>query len=118
MFIAYIKQKGEGCDYTIGCAQTILRLSAQTRYEAIEELRQKVIGEWLPQEYRYPYYENGFWGERELDNVILFEISRETEIPLDTWYTHAIARADTQKGKEAEGAERLEFERLRTKFEG
>lgn len=27
-YYAYLKQKGEGCDYTIGCAQTIITMNS------------------------------------------------------------------------------------------
>jgi hypothetical protein len=44
MFIAYIKQESEGCDYTIGCGRALWWLEAKTKEEALMELRQKIIG--------------------------------------------------------------------------
>ena len=86
MFIAYVKQTGEGCDYTIDCGKTLWKLEARTRSEALEELKRKVIGKWLPE---YKEYEGGCWGDSELACLTLFEIVDEEEIPLKQWYSDA-----------------------------
>ena len=40
---AYLKQDGEGCDYTIGCGQTIVELQANNKEEAKEKLTQLIM---------------------------------------------------------------------------
>jgi hypothetical protein len=39
---AYLKQNGEGCDYTIGCGQTVISIDAQNVLEAKQKLYQKI----------------------------------------------------------------------------
>jgi len=39
MFIAHVKECGEGCDYTIGCGHRLITLLANTKEEAIAELK-------------------------------------------------------------------------------
>lgn len=99
MFIAYVKQAGEGCDYTIGCAQTLWRLKATTRIDAVEELQRKV-------------------GEVErLGELTLFEVVNEEEMPIEQWYTEAENRADERAQQAELNAERAELKRLKAKFE-
>lgn len=39
IYKAYLKQQGEGCDYTIGCAQTVIEIEAQNIDEAKQKLK-------------------------------------------------------------------------------
>ena len=112
MFIAYVKQIYEGCDFTIGCAQTLWRLSAKTKDEAIAEVKKKTIGDYVPGH----GYEEGYWIERELGEVTLFEVLEDTKLPIKQWYTEARKFLEEQKNKERTDLERAEFERLKAKF--
>lgn len=42
MYIAWLTQNGEGCDYTIGCGQALHVLDAKTLEEALAEVGEKV----------------------------------------------------------------------------
>lgn len=117
MFIAYVRQVGEGCDYTIGCAQALWRLKASTRDEAIDELKQMVYGEWLPE---YGEYEGGCWDERgegDLSKVELFEVISSEQMPIELWY--AEGQEQIERGKiEVERQEEIaEYNRLKTKYD-
>jgi len=61
IYKAYLKQSGEGCDYTIGCAQTIIDIEAQS----IDEAKQKL----------YQEIEESYTGEQELELCELYEIN-------------------------------------------
>lgn len=113
MFIAYVKEKGEGCDYTIACGETIWHLKAETYEDAMEELKNKIIGKMeLPE---CEYYE-GYWSDSTLDCITLFEISNETRIPVDTWYADALKHAESVRAEIKEEAERSELHRLEKKY--
>lgn len=112
-YIAYVKQKDYGCDYTIGCAQTLWRLKAQDLASAMLELRDEVIGK--------PWadgcgYEDGYWDEYQLSQAILFKVEDEIDVPLSMWYTEAEKQAQERKAAVSDEAERAEFERLKEKF--
>ena len=112
MFIAHVKQNG-GCDYTIACGETIWRLEANTREAAIEELKEPIIGKMeLPD----CEYSEGCWAEQRLNNATLFEISGETIVPVEKWYTEALKRAEETRNNLEEKDEREEFERLKKKY--
>ena len=112
MFIAYVKQSGDGCDYTIGCGQTQWELEAATRTEAIEELKLRVLGVWSPD----PGYEEGR-DEGYLKTVVLFDTISKEEMPLASWYSEARDRKTILETMKIEAAERAELERLEAKFE-
>lgn len=113
MFIAYVKQKGEGCDYTVACGETVWRLKAETYEDAMEELKDKVIGKMETSDCEY---HEGYWSDSTLDCITLFEVSSEIQIPVDTWYVDALERAEAAKAEIKEKAERNEFERLKEKY--
>ena len=113
MFIAHVKQNG-GCDYTIACGETIWRLEANTREAAIEELKNKIIGKMEMPDCKH--FE-GYWDERLLSHVTLFEIFGETILPVDKWYAEALKRVEEAKTGLEEKDERAELERLKEKYE-
>ena len=112
MFIAYVNQGDEGCDYTIGCAQTLWRLEANTRDEAIEELKSEVIGKYEP---GFGWSE-GYWKDAELSKVVLFEVSSEESMPLVKWYTDAEEYELQEKTKITEMQERDKLGELLAKY--
>jgi len=68
LFIAHVKQSGEGCDYTIACGETVWKIDAPDKNTAIKRVRRKVIGEYLPE---YNIYEDGYWDESRLERIVL-----------------------------------------------
>jgi len=114
MFIAYVEQAGEGCDYTIDCGKTLWKLSADTKEEAIEEIKRNVIGELNTD--NGAYYE-GLWYEFELRSIQLFEVSNYEDLDVGLWYREASEKAKSIKDKVRLDRERLEYERLKAKFE-
>ncbi len=41
-FKLYLKQKGEGCDYMIGCGERMIDLKAETKEAAVKEAKQEI----------------------------------------------------------------------------
>lgn len=110
MFIAYVEQVGEGCDYSIGCGKSLWRLEAKTRDEAIKELKASVLGEFDPE---YGGHQEGYWDERELDLVTLFEVVNEEVISVEQWYSEVKKLRGEAQRKAIEEAEKNEYERLK-----
>ena len=99
-FLAYIKQKGEGCDYTIGCGQTMWVFEADSWEAAIEKVRLSVVDD-----------EEGYWTESkqpDLDSVMLVEAARIEGMPIVQWYDEAIADRERRKREAAEKEEQAQ----------
>jgi len=111
-FIAYVKQEMQGCDYTIACGQTIWKLKSTSKEDAIEELRKMIIGEYVPGD----GYEEGYWGESKLSEVILFEVKEELPIDVNQWYREALKFKNDEENKAKNDDERKEYERLKSKY--
>lgn len=112
MYIAHLEQGG-GCDYTIGCGHKVVKLKATTPAEALAEVKRLVIGKYLPED---NCFEDGYWDERELQGVTLYEVSTVVKLPLKEWYQDAQNTLAGGKLKKKEEAELKEFERLQKKF--
>ena len=100
MYIAFVTQKGEGCDYTIACGKDLWILNAETRDEAIAELRQYIFGD------RY----------MDLKSIVLFKVSRSEPIPIDKWYEAEARRALQKLQVRAEARELKKYEELKAKY--
>ncbi len=99
---AYIHQCGEGCGYTIGCAQTVIDIKATSFNEAKQKLSD-IINE----EYQ---------GERELEKAELFEIEQVFVVDLDSLKKNKEVTDQQIAKQQFEEQERREFERLKSKF--
>jgi len=101
---AYLKQSGEGCDYTIGCAQTVINIEATSMEEAKQKLTTTIIEE----------YNND---ERILDSAELYECNEVFAMPIDDIYAKVEQFEQQEKQKQQEETERREYERLKNKFD-
>lgn len=103
---AYLKQKGEGCDYTIGCARTVIDLKANSMEEATTKLE-----EILTESYIDYYHKTSM-----IESAEIFEVNSVINFDIEAFDTKQkeIARQAAIAKKEAK--ERAEFERLRQKF--
>lgn len=100
---AYLKQTGEGCDYTIGCAQTVIDIEATNMDEAKQKLTAIII-----EEYSYD--------EGMLDSAELYECNKVFAMPVDEIYNQKEQFKQQEEQKQQEEAERREYERLKHKF--
>ena len=114
MFIAHLIQAGEGCDYTIACGESLIKLKAKTEEGAIQELKNKIIGTWDQEE---GDYEEGYHDDSELEKVTLYEVSNEITIPVEEWYEEAEKYKKEAEDKMENEAEKAEYERLKAKFD-
>jgi len=116
MFIAYLTQAGEGCDYTIDCGKKMIRLNADNRKDAIEELRLRIVGGVDAEGNDFDDDGYGYNDERMLEEAEIFEVKEEIKVPLEKWYADAEKVEIAEKLDEEEKKERAEFERLKKKF--
>lgn len=103
IYKAYLKQDGDGCDYSIGCAQTVISIDAHDVDEAMQKL--------------YDIIEEQYTGNRALELCELYEINRVIVCDL-TDRTRCISEVNCEKQKHYdEELERKEYFRLKTKYE-
>lgn len=67
-YVAIVEQRGEGCDYTIGCGKAV---SVVMEVASLEEATARVLAEWPPWS---PY------GERDIEQVTIYEVAAVHDI--------------------------------------
>lgn len=100
-YYAYLKQEGEGCDYTIGCGNTLITLNAENDKNAKEKLKEIIIEQ---------------YSEREsmLEKAILF---KETiDFDLKSVYDDVKSKKEDEKKSRQHIKDMEEFERLKRKL--
>lgn len=104
-FKLIITQRGEGCDYTIGCGTVVEDMKANDEAAALVEA-QKSLDDYgmLP----------GDW-ERELDTAIL--VKEWVELPYKDWQDLARDRLNEKAEKKEEQKARKEYEALKKRFD-
>lgn len=100
---AYIHQQGEGCDYTIGCAQTVIDIEANS----MDEAKQKLFEE-IEESYSHE--------EQRLESAELYEIEQVFVADMDDIYKRIDNAKYAKEQERKEAKERQEFERLKSKF--
>lgn len=99
-YYAYLKQKGEGCDYTIGCAQTIRTFEANDDDDAKLKLSDIILEDYT--------------GETELSKVLLFKDPISFDIK--EVYDEYRKKKTESESKRQHIKDMEEFERLRKKL--
>jgi hypothetical protein len=99
-YYAYLKQLGEGCDYSIGCAQTLIKFEANNDEEA-----KKKLEEIIKENYR---------GETELESLLLFK----NPIPFDlgSVYSKIWEEETSRKSKMQHLKDMEDYEKLKKKL--
>lgn len=105
MYKVYIKERSEGCDYTIGCARTILTIQAESMSEAKEKFAEEVK-------------ENHSHREGRLKSAEIFEVAESVSIDMEEVYKRIDDDEYNERQTQAEAKERAEYERLKSKFGG
>lgn len=113
-FIAYLTGEGAGCDYTIDCNSTMIRLKSNNLSDAQDELANIILGDWIEEAQDY---EGGYYSPR-ISRATLFGVSIEKNIPVKDWYNETYERIKKAKEKAKEDEEIREYARLRAKYEG
>jgi len=101
-FVVFIKQDGEGCDYTIACGRNLLTIEAND----IEEAELKV-SDIIKEEY---------FDEQSLYHCIIYEVCDELKVNLKQIYKEMDDDKKSEEEKKQEEKEKREYERLVKKF--
>ena len=120
-FYVWIKQSGDGCDYMIGCGQTLIPLEAKTKEAALEEIKQVLEDYGFVDEEGVPQKN----GDRIAEHILLFGLGEI--INMDDLYAEDRAERKEREriaakmevkieAAKAETREREEYERLTKKF--
>jgi len=99
-YYAHLIQKGEGCDYTIGCANTLITIEAGDDEEAKEKLAEEIREEYT--------------GELELSEIKLFK--NLIDFDLDDVYDKLNSEKKAEKNRLQHLRDKEDFERLRRKL--
>ncbi|MBU9200045.1 hypothetical protein KTD31_01335 [Burkholderia multivorans] len=104
MYIAHLKQCGEGCDYAIACGETLVRLKASTWQDVPDEVRQLLERSYGPH------------SDHRLERCTVYEVVESLEVQVDACYAEIEegARQAAQAHKTAQ--RRAEYERLKREF--
>jgi hypothetical protein len=97
-------QAGEGCDYTIACGKEVYMLSSSSIEEAKKETEKFIK-------------ENFSSDEHRLKKAILYEVTKEVILDIESIYKVITAKAIEKALEETAEKERMEYERLKRKFE-
>ncbi len=112
-FLLVIKQKGQGCDYAVGCGINLSEFSADSREDAVAIAYKALTGcGMLPEKGSRPDT------ERVLDKAWLLEMNEASVVAFD-WQAELgrrVAIYEFARQQQKEEAERAEFERLAAKF--
>lgn len=104
-YYAYLKQHGEGCDYTIGCGTKLIQLLRATNItEAVDQLMED--------------YAEYFSPEEELESATVFEVNASCDIDVPGVRRMKIAEKEAERLRLLEAGERRLYESLKKKFEG
>lgn len=104
MYIAYLEQLGEGCDYTIGCGRRIELLESNNDADVLKELKELIL-------------ENYNNDETKLEKISLYKIEKEIEISVEGWYQEYDDLENKIKKEEQEKEEKKLLEQLKNKYE-
>lgn len=99
-YYAYLKQKGDGCDYTIGCGNTLIDFEADSDNEAKEKLKQIISQQYT--------------GDSELEKAIIFR--DKIDFNVDKVYDNLKKLAENERNRMMYLKDKEEYDRLKKKF--
>lgn len=113
-WVAILIQKGEGCDYTIGCGKRISDpFHAATYEDALRSVQSALFNDDHPLSSK-GIYAFGTYSDNELHSV--YVIPKPEPVPLDDWMSQHNLMLEREEMDEQEETERAELERLKTKY--
>ncbi|MFW6225939.1 MAG: hypothetical protein ACOC3V_03185 [bacterium] len=102
-YISFIRQEGEGCDYTIGCGINLIKLKSTNMDDATQEMK-----EIIKEQYNY--------SEAYLEKCTIYEVTDSFKLNTKDVYSELKKEKEYEKKKQEEEKERKEYERLMKKF--
>lgn len=102
IYKAYVKQEGDGCDFTIGCGLAVVELDA----ENLEDAQKKLTNE----------IKETFHGNQKLEFAQIFEIAQVIDLNLEKVYQELKEEQEKEKQRKKEELEHKQFLYLQKKF--
>ena len=118
MYAVILKQKGDGCDYMIGCGMVMFPLQARTLEEALKEA--KIVIQGTPNdESKYGFDDDFLVDEESNEPKLAFAklVKIECDLPINDWYHELVDKSYALDRKAQLENERAQYERLKAKFE-
>ena len=103
MFIAYVNETDNGCDYTIACGKKLFLLDATTRDDALLEVK-GMLGDELSVD------------PADFLSITLFDVRERVDAPLSAWCDELESLAREAGLEQTRREELAELERLREKY--
>ena len=104
IYYAYLVEAGEGCDYTIGCGNTLKDFIADDTEKAVEKIKEYIIENY------------GHNSEHMLETVLLFT-AHPIDINVEQVYEDEKEKRQKKSLKIEEDKDRADYERLKKRFE-
>lgn len=117
MYAVILKQKADGCDYSIDCGTKIIPLQALTLEQALKEA--KVVVQGTPDDEEKYGFVDDFLVDKEQGNPKLSFaklVKIESDLPINDWYHEAIDKSYALARRAQLENERAQYERLKAKF--
>lgn len=114
-FLAIFEQKGDGCDYTIGCGTRVIEFEASNIAEALHQVGR--LDDAAP-DCSLGYFGAEEGGEREMKRVRVVPVEACHQLDLIAIYAEQRRLAGQVKRDAQDEADRREYERLKQKYGG
>lgn len=101
-YYAYLKQSGKGCDYTIGCGNTLVAIDANDEEQAMRKLENIIRDEYSSD-------------DKRLEKAIML-FATKAQVDLDEIYGKYDAEIEAGRNKDQEATERAQLRKLRIKY--
>lgn len=106
-YVIILEQRGEGCDYTIGCGINFRVIEAESREKAEEEAKN----------YFLRNYAYGCEWDKNQSDIEFMTIAENPEyLPLDVWWNEILEDRKKKANVAKEAQEKAELARLLKKY--
>lgn len=104
---AHVKQRAEGCDYTLGCGQKFYEVKGAT---TLASAAVTALQEWADR-----ISESGE-DERDLESLTLYDVAEVMPVDLEQVRAKLMAESAARREKIREDSERTTYEHLKGKY--
>lgn len=108
-YFLYIKQKNQGCDYTVSCGEALIPLDSLTIDEAVKEVPE------ILEENGFGFSDTGYEG-RVAEKAFILQPTM-VNFDLKAWRDSQAIEMQSLAASNKSNQELIEYERLKKKFE-
>tara|TARA_R110000796_G_scaffold162503_1_gene279271 strand:- start:12539 stop:12898 length:360 start_codon:yes stop_codon:yes gene_type:complete len=115
-FIVHIEQAAEGCDYTIGCGNSLVKLYAEDITQAHERFISMLSPDFDDDDVDWTDNYGCYYGEMALANATIYEVTNNHKVDVKSIYDNLELLKELVVRLKTEEVEKKEFERLKEKY--